>query len=202
MGHRSLGSVHRARHRPHVAIMAVAVPMIVVPMITTAIKTTPVEATGWAGTVATFGFMLGYALIAVGAPIFLRRVGVLSPLTWVVGIVGAVVMAFVFWANWLPQLIPGGLFPALSGACVWLPYVFLAWVAVGIVYFLVWRSQNPEKAKNAGMKLPRLGGAGRRSELIEGGARLGAAPPRSIRQAASSMRSSRITGIRRVVFRR
>ncbi len=151
MGHWTLGSVHRVRKTPHVAIMAVAVPMIVVPMITTATKTSPVDATGWAGTVATFGFMLGYALVAVGAPIFLRRIGVPSPLTWALGIVGAVVMAFVFWANWLPQLIPGGLFPALTGAYVWLPYIFLAWVAVGLAYFFFWRSRNPEKAARAGM---------------------------------------------------
>lgn len=151
MGHWTLGSVHRTRRTPHVAIAVVAAPMILVPLFTTIIGQAPVNATGWTGTVATFGFMLGYALVAVGAPLYLRRAGVSSPLTWVVGIVGVVAMVFVFWASWLPQLIPGGLFPALTGVYFWLPYVFLAWVAVGIVYYLIWRSRNPEKARNAGM---------------------------------------------------
>jgi amino acid transporter len=152
MGHRSLGSVHRHRRTPHVAIVAVAVPMLAVPIITTITKTSPVDATGWAGSVATFGFMLAYALISIGAPLFLRRAGVSAPLTWVIGIVGAVSMVFVFWANWLPQVIPGGLFPALTGNYVWLPYVFLAWVAAGVVYFLVWRGRNPDKARQIGSR--------------------------------------------------
>ncbi len=151
MGHWSLGSVHPVRRTPHVAIMAVSVPMIAVPMITTALQRSAVDATGWAGSIATYGFMLGYALVALGAPIFLRRLGVSSPLTWAIGIFGAAAMAFVFWANWLPQYIPGGLFSALSGVYVWLPYVFLAWVAVGLAYFLIWRSRHPAEAAKAGM---------------------------------------------------
>ena len=150
MGHPALGIVHRVRNTPHIAIAATALPMIAVPILTTILSESAVNATGWVGTVATFGFMLGYALVGIGAPIFLRRAGVPDPLAWVLGLLGAAIMAFVFWANWLPQTIPGHLFPALAGAYVWLPYIFLAWTAIGIAYYAMWQRRNPAKAAEAG----------------------------------------------------
>ncbi|HLH67702.1 MAG TPA: APC family permease [Candidatus Dormibacteraeota bacterium] len=152
LGHWTLGSVHPTRRTPHVAIVIVAIPMILVPLATTLLRRSPVDATGWVGSLAVFGFMLGYVLVAVGAPLFLRRLGVRSPLTWVVGLLGAAVMLFVFWANSLPQSIPGRLFPPLQGVYEWLPLVFVAWVAVGAAYYAVWRWRNPEKARTLGTR--------------------------------------------------
>jgi amino acid transporter len=152
IGHWTMGSVHRARNTPHIAIAIAAVPMIAIPIVTTILSQSAVNATGWVGTVATFGFMLGYALVGVGAPIFLRRAGLPASLAWVLGLLGAAIMAFVFWANWLPQYIPGNLFPALTGAYVWLPYVFLAWTAIGIVYYAIWQARNPGKAAQVGTR--------------------------------------------------
>jgi amino acid transporter len=152
MGHSTVGSVHRARNTPHIAIAIVAIPMIALPIVTTVFRQSAVNATGEVGTVATFGFMLGYALVGIGAPVFLRRAGFPASLAWVLGLLGAAIMAFVFWANWLPQTIPGHLFPALTGAYVWLPYVFLAWTAIGIVYYAVWQQRNPAKAAQVGSR--------------------------------------------------
>jgi len=152
MGNSSIGTVHRVRNTPHIAIFVVAVPMIAVPLITTIMNQAAVNATGWVGTVATFGFMLGYALVGIGAPIFLRRLGVPNPMAWVLGLFGAAIMVFVFWANWLPQTIPGHLFPALTGAYRWLPYIFLAWTAIGIVYYAIWQRRNPALAAQVGTR--------------------------------------------------
>jgi hypothetical protein len=96
--------------------------------------------------------MLAYALVSLGAPVYLGRLGIGSPLVAVVGAVGLLSMAFVFWANWLPQLIPGGIFPALTGALVWLPYVFLAWTAIGLVWYLVVRTTRPHIASGLGSR--------------------------------------------------
>ncbi len=150
MGHTTMGSVHRARNTPHIAIFVAAVPMIAVPIVTTIGNESAVSATGWVGSVATFGFMLGYALVGIGAPVFLRRAGLPATLAWVLGLLGAAIMAFVFWANWLPQTIPGNLFPALTGAYVWLPYIFLGWTAIGIIYYAIWQRRNPGKAAQVG----------------------------------------------------
>lgn len=152
IGHSTMGSVHRVRNTPHIAIAVAAIPMVAIPLVTTIMNEPAVNATGWVGTVATFGFMLGYALVGIGAPIFLRRAGVPATLAWVLGLLGAAIMAFVFWANWLPQTIPGHLFPALTGAYVWLPYIFLAWTAIGIAYYAIWQAKNPEKVGQVGTR--------------------------------------------------
>jgi len=150
MGPSAVGSVHRVRSTPHVAIAVAAVPMIVVPIVTTIMNQSAVNASGWVGTVATFGFMLGYALVGIGAPVFLSRIGVPATLAWILGLLGAAIMVFVFWANWLPQTIPGHLFPPLTGAYRWLPYIFLGWTAIGIVYYAMWQRRNPAKAAEVG----------------------------------------------------
>jgi amino acid transporter len=152
MGHSTVGIVHPSRNTPHIAIALVAVPMVVLPIATEIGHQSAVNATGEVGTVATFGFMLGYALVGVGAPVFLRRTGSPATLAWILGLLGAAIMVFVFWANWLPQTIPGHLFPALTGTYVWLPYVFLAWTAIGIVYYAVWQQRDPARAAQVGSR--------------------------------------------------
>ncbi len=152
MGTSHLRRTHPEHLTPHVAIWVVAVPMLLVPLVLVLAGQKPVDTTGWAGTVATFGFMLAYALVSVAAPVFLSRGGERSLPVTVVGAIGALVMVFVFWANWLPQFIPGGLFPALSGVVLWLPYIFLAWVLIGLVWYLVVKARNPELASQIGTR--------------------------------------------------
>jgi NADH:ubiquinone oxidoreductase subunit 6 (subunit J) len=107
--------------------------------------------------VATFGFMLAYALVSIAAPVFLSRVGETSAPVAIVGVIGAVVMIFVFWANWLPQFIPGGLFPSREGVPAVLPYVFFAWVAAGLVWYAMVRSSRPHVARQVGTRYETAG---------------------------------------------
>jgi hypothetical protein len=58
----------------------VSVPVISIPVVTTILRQSAVNATGWVGTVATFGFMLGTGRHR--CPIFLRRTGLPAPLAW------------------------------------------------------------------------------------------------------------------------
>ncbi len=156
MGLPSLARAHHIHRTPYVAIWVVAVPMIIVAVLPVLLGSSAVDLTGWVGTVATFGFMLAYALVSLAAPVFLNKLGIVSPIAMVVGAVGVLSMAFVFWANWLPQLIPGGAFSALTGVLVWLPYVFLAWVAIGVVWYLVARVRDPEAVQRIGRRFEKV----------------------------------------------
>src|SRR5262245_14713560 len=106
MGVPALVRTHATRKTPNVAIWVVAVPMLVVPVLAILFRQSPVDGTGWAGTLATFGFMLGYALVSLGAPLYLRRIGQPNLAVWIVGMIGLVAMIVVFYASWLPQTIP------------------------------------------------------------------------------------------------
>jgi hypothetical protein len=152
MGVPALTRAHTSHRTPHIAIYVVATPMVLIAIVPVLFGASAVDLTGWVGTVATFGFMLAYGLVSLAAPFYLQQRGTPSAAVWVVGIIGVVSMAFVFWANWLPQFIPGGLFPALTGVYAWLPYVFLAWVAIGLVWYFIVRSRNPQIASGIGTR--------------------------------------------------
>lgn len=139
----------RRTHAPSVAIWATAVPMTVIPAAYIAAGSVDTELTGVEGTLATYGFMLAYGLVALAAPVYLLKLGEGRVLAWVLGILGAVAMLFVFYVNWIPTAIPNNVFPPLSGSYAALPYVFLAWTAVGLAWYLVIKVTRPEVVRSA-----------------------------------------------------
>jgi amino acid transporter len=102
------------------------------------------------GTLATYGFMLAYALVCVAAPLFLYRRGESPARAALLGGLGVLTMAFVFYVSWVPQLIPNDIFAALAWPLWALPYVFLAWTAIGLVWYQAVRRRNPQAIANAG----------------------------------------------------
>jgi amino acid transporter len=137
-------------HSPDFAIWTVAISMTVVPIAFIAAGSSDVVLTGEMGTLATYGFMLAYALVALSAPIFLLKIGTPKPLAWVLGILGMVTMVFVFYVNWIPQMVSNDIFPALTWPYWVLPYVFLAWTALGLIWYWGVRVRNPQVVANAG----------------------------------------------------
>ena len=130
---------HRRHATPALAIFTIAAPMIAVPLLFVILGHPLLAVDGWMGTLATFGFMLAYALVAVAAPVFLRRQGVANRTAWIIGTAAAVSMAFVFWVNWLPQAPHNTLFSPLAFPYSILPYVFLGWTAIGVGTYLLRR---------------------------------------------------------------
>ena len=102
----------RHTHAPDVSIWAVAVPMTLLPFAYMLAGSVDGNLNAEYGTLATYGFMLAYALVALAAPIYLHKIGETKPLAWVLGILGAVTMVFVFYVNWIPKLDPEQHLPA------------------------------------------------------------------------------------------
>jgi amino acid transporter len=140
----------RHTHAPDVAIWAVAIPMTVIPVAYIAAGSGDANLSSEEGTLATYGFMLAYGLVALAAPIYLRKINETKMLAWVLGILGAVTMVFVFYVNWIPTAIPNDIFPPLVGAFKALPYVFLVWTAVGLAWYFVVRFRKPDVVRAAG----------------------------------------------------
>jgi amino acid transporter len=135
---------------PDFAIWTVAVPMTVIPVAYIMLGSTDTVLTSEMGTLATYGFMLAYALVCVAAPRFLARGRERWILAAVLGGLGVVTMAFVFYVSWIPQLIRNDVFAALSWPSWALPYVFLAWTAVGIAWYWAIRIRRPHVVAQAG----------------------------------------------------
>jgi amino acid transporter len=137
-------------HAPDIAIVTVAVPMTLIPIAYILAGSNDLTLNLEVGTLATYGFMLAYALVAIAAPVYLGKLGTPKPLAWVLGILGAVAMAFVFYVNWLPQVIPNDIFAALSWPYWALPYVFLGWTAIGLAWYYLVKLRKPEVIAAAG----------------------------------------------------
>lgn len=153
-----LAHIHQRFRTPHLAILAVSLPVLAVPVSVVLASRSPVDAVGWMASVATYGLMFSYALVSLAAPVHLGRIGRPSLPTWVLGGIGFLTMIAVFYASWLPQTIPGGLFPPLTGVNACLPYVFLGWTVAGIAWYLVLRARNPEAARRLGQRFDSLPG--------------------------------------------
>jgi len=137
-------------HAPSVAIWAVAIPMTVIPAAYILAGSSDAVLSSEEGTLATYGFMIAYALVALAAPLYLRKIGENKPMAWVIGTFGAVTMLFVFYVNWIPTAIPNDIFPALAWPYNALPYVFLGWTALGLIWYLIIKFTRPEVVRAAG----------------------------------------------------
>jgi hypothetical protein len=143
---------HTSKHTkaPDIAIWAVAIPMTVIPVAYIAAGSSDAGLSSEEGTLATYGFMLAYALVALAAPLYLRKIGENKSLAWMIGVLGAATMLFVFYVNWIPTAIPNDIFPPLAGSFKALPYVFLVWTAVGLIWYFVIKFTRPDVVRGAG----------------------------------------------------
>jgi amino acid transporter len=131
--HPRLGDVHSTHHTPHVAI---AISVGVTLLITLAM--TPfglLNAFGYAGTFGTFGFLVVYLLISIVSPLDLHKAGLMKPRHLAVGIIGALMMAFVIF---------GSLYPVPEAPYNWLPYLFAAYLLIGLAWFGYLKLRAPD----------------------------------------------------------
>lgn len=138
------GSLGRSHHRfktPHVAIYAVAPVVGAVPFVMVAAGISPLNIFGYLGTLATFGYLLAYALVSIAAPIFLARRGALAPLPVIVALLATGAIGYVIYKNLVP--VP----PAPYNT---FPYLFLGWIVIGVAWYLVVKARDPQRAAQLG----------------------------------------------------
>jgi len=138
---RALGRAHPTHRTPHVAISVIAPAVIVVPIIMVASGVTPLNVFAYTGTIGTFGYMLGYLLMAIALPFFLRRRGEFNPLSAVLAVVVAAALLYVFYKN---------VYPVPDYPLNLMPWIFLGLVALGMAWYTVIRVRKPEIVEEAG----------------------------------------------------
>jgi amino acid transporter len=93
------------------------------------------DAFGYAGTFASFGFVVVYFALCIVAPMDLKKSREMKPLNVIIGGVGAALMLFV---------VIGSVYPAPEYPYNILPYVFFAYMTVGAVWFAVLKAKSPQ----------------------------------------------------------
>jgi amino acid transporter len=85
---------------------------------------------GWLGSLATYGFIVAYALVCVALPRYLRTHEVFRPGAQVVPWLAGMAMLFA---------LVGNLYPVPEGPYGKLPYVYLAYLTAGLLWFFIRR---------------------------------------------------------------
>ena len=130
--HRSMGLVHDTHRTPHRAVVAcaIAVAIICVSMAQAGF----LDAFGYAGTFASFGFVVVYLALCIVAPIDLRKSREMKLRHVTLAVAGTALMLFVIF---------GSVYPVPPYPYNILPYVFFAYMALGALWFGVLKFKSP-----------------------------------------------------------
>jgi amino acid transporter len=135
LAHRSLQATHAKYETPGKAILATGV-AAVAPVAVLAVRgASGLDVYGWLGSLATYGFIVTYALVSFALPRFLQERGALT--------VGARVVAGLACAAMVLALV-GNLYPVPEGPYGKLPYIYIAYLVAGLAWFFI--SQRTRKA--------------------------------------------------------
>ena len=130
--HSSVGLVHDKFQTPHIAVtIGAAINFVAVALFS---NNSEVDTFGWYGTIASFGFIVVYFLVSVAAPVYLKKTGELTPGATIIGGLGAALMVLA---------LAGSLYPVPAFPYNILPYGFLAYLLLGVVWFFFLKARAP-----------------------------------------------------------
>ncbi len=136
-----LGRAHPRHKTPHVAIGVIAPVVGLVPVLLMLTGRGPLEVYAYVGTIGTFGYMLGYLLMAAALPFFLRRRNEGNPLSTVLAVVVVAALLYVFYKNVVP--VP-------DWPMNLMPWIFLGALALGMAWYAAVRIRRPQVLAEVG----------------------------------------------------
>jgi amino acid transporter len=132
--HESTAQSHATNETPHIAVTVMSGLAFLVPTALTLGHAATLDVFNWVGTMAAFGFMVAYFLVTVAAPVYLKSLGELkAPNLFMTG------------AALLLLCIPavGSVWPLPPAPVLYFPYMFLVYMAVGIIWVLTHYGRKP-----------------------------------------------------------
>jgi len=128
---------HKTNETPHVAVTALAAVAFLIPLAATLGGIAMLDLFNYAGTCAAFGFLVPYALITIAAPVYLKAIGQLQTKDIAVCVAALLLLA-------IPTV--GSVYPVPAAPVDSFPYLFLAYLAIGLVWILAFHKRKPAAA--------------------------------------------------------
>lgn len=135
LAHNRLRSTHAHNHTPSLAVVITGVAALL-PVAVLAVRgDSGLDVYGWMGSLATYGFIVAYALVCIALPHYLKIHGSQRAGAYVLPWLAALVMVLALVGNFYP--VPEGPYGKL-------PYIYLAYLIAGLMWFVVrGRSKSP-----------------------------------------------------------
>ena len=127
LAHGSLRATHALNKTPGRAIIVTGLAALLPVAVLAARGASGLDVYGWMGSLATYGFIVAYALVCVALPRYLRDHGVFRQ--------GAQIIPWMACAAMVLALA-GNLYPVPAGPYGKLPYIYLAYLAAGLLWFM------------------------------------------------------------------
>ncbi len=134
LAHNWLRNTHARNHTPGRAVVVTGIAAVLPAAILAYRGADGLDVYGWMGSLATYGFIVAYALVCISLPSYLRNHNVFRP--------GAQIIPWMAFAAMVLALV-GNLYPVPEGPYGRLPYIYLAYLVAGLLWFqLHGRSKN------------------------------------------------------------
>lgn len=133
LAHNFLGTTHSRNRTPSRAVVITGVAALAPAAVLAARGASGLDVYGWLGSLATYGFIVAYALVCVALPRYLRQHGVFRA--------GAQIVPWLAGAAMLLALV-GNLYPLPEGPYGIMPYIYLAYLIAGLLWFALRRRKR------------------------------------------------------------
>ncbi len=136
LAHGSFRNTHARNQTPSRAVVITGIAALLPVAVLAARGASGLDVYGWLGSLATYGFIVAYALVCFALPRYLRQHRALHPrakvVSWLAG--GAMLLALI-----------GNFYPVPEGPYGKLPYIYAAYLASGLIWFAI-RARNQTAA--------------------------------------------------------
>jgi amino acid transporter len=135
--HKSLGKTHAEHDTPGIAGLLTGVLAVVPAAVLAARGAGGGDIYGWMGSLAVFGFLTVYGMVAIALPIHLRRQGRLNAGGIVLSVAATLAALFA---------VLGTLFPVPPSPYRYLPYLYAVYLACGMAWYAFSTRREPATA--------------------------------------------------------
>jgi amino acid transporter len=139
LAHDLLRTTHAHNRTPSLAVVITGIAALFPVAVLAGRGASGLDVYGWMGSLATYGFIVAYALVCVALPRYLRDHGVFRAGAQVLPWLAAIVMALA---------LIGNLYPVPEGPYGKLPYIYLVYLTAGLIWFVVRRRRRPVPAES------------------------------------------------------
>jgi amino acid transporter len=128
LAHGAIRKTHAEHATPTLAILVTG-SAAALPVVALAIRgASGLDVYGWLGSLATYGFIVTYALVCIALPGYLREHGVYRASGRIIPAIAGIAMLLA---------LAGNLFPVPEGPYGKLPYIYLVYLVCGMIFFFV-----------------------------------------------------------------
>jgi len=134
LAHGTLRNTHERHETPSPAIVVTGIAAGLPVVVLAARGASGLDVYGWMGSLATYGFIVTYALVCIALPRYLRDHGRVPLTTRILSVLAFIAMLLA---------LVGNLYPVPEGPYGKLPYIYLVYLAAGLLWFIVAGRKGP-----------------------------------------------------------